>query len=93
MSGLSDGFAISLDHFRQRLTNEQRQLFASCNHAEARLAILGVQDRLGPEKRLQGFTRVKRFLDGLQYMEELVTMFTDTEDVAAFIWVCIPREA
>lgn len=52
-------------------------------------AVEEVQARLGPEKRLRNFPRIRKFLEGMQQVEQLVKVFLNVSEVVAFVWVSV----
>src|SRR6266566_2536003 len=84
----SDGFAKSLEKFRLRLSDDEKQIFSSGSVDEVKAAMRQIQDRLGPEKKLRGFTRIRKFLEGMKQVEQLVKIFLNVHEVVAFVWVC-----
>lgn len=84
----SCSFSKSIEKFRARLSDKQREDFSSCSLQDVERSIQEVQDRLGPEKRLRSFVRIRKFLEGMKQIEELVTVFLNVHEVVAFVWVC-----
>ncbi|KAK6526015.1 hypothetical protein TWF281_011056 [Arthrobotrys megalospora] len=82
----SEGFAKSLEKFRNRLSAEQRQQFSLSSLDDVKLEMQQLQDRLGPEKKLRSFNRIKKFLDGMKQVEQLVQIFLNVHEVVAFVW-------
>ncbi|PNP57543.1 hypothetical protein THARTR1_02541 [Trichoderma harzianum] len=71
----SESFTRSLDKFKRNLTDEQKRNFSSCNVTEVKEKMQEIQDKIGPDKKLRNFTRLKKFLEGMKQVEELVTIF------------------
>jgi hypothetical protein len=86
----SCSFSKSLEKFRARLSDEQKKDFSLSSLQDVERAIQEVQDRLGPEKRLRSFARIRKFLEGMKQIEELVTVFLNVHEVVAFVWVGYP---
>lgn len=80
-------FDNSLAKFRSTLTENQKEEFKFNSIEDVKHAIQQIQDRIGPEKRLRNFTRIKKFLEGMKQVEELVKVFINASEVVAFIWV------
>ncbi|KAK6507854.1 hypothetical protein TWF481_006276 [Arthrobotrys musiformis] len=81
-----EGFQKSLDKFRQRLSPEQRNRFSLSSLDDVKFEIQSIQERLGPDKNLRSFQRMKRFLEGMEQLEKLVQIFLNTSEVVAFVW-------
>ncbi|KAF3937505.1 hypothetical protein ABW19_dt0203918 [Dactylella cylindrospora] len=81
-----NSFNKSLEKFRKRLSYEQRQGFSYSNFDEVKLEIQRIQQKLGPEKKLRSFTRIKKFLEGMRQIEQLVQIFLNVHEVVAFVW-------
>ena len=84
---VSDGFGKALEKFRQRLSDGEKLAFASGSIDEVKGELQRIQDRLGPEKKLRGFARIRKFLEGMKQVEALVSIFLNVHEVVAFIWV------
>ncbi|KAK4064835.1 uncharacterized protein Triagg1_8834 [Trichoderma aggressivum f. europaeum] len=82
----SESFTRSLDKFKRNLTDEQKRNFSSCNITEVNKTMQEIQDKIGPDKKLRNFTRLKKFLEGMKQVEELVTIFLNVSEVVAFVW-------
>jgi len=80
-------FSRSLDKFREKLSDRQKQAFSCTKLKDVEDSIQDIQARLGPEKRLRNFARVRKFLEGMQQIEQLVTVFLNVHEVVAFVWV------
>lgn len=57
------------------------------NHDDIKLAIIQIQKKIGPDKKLRGITRIRKFLEGMKQVEELVKVFINVHEVVAFVWV------
>ncbi|KAH0537126.1 hypothetical protein FGG08_006059 [Glutinoglossum americanum] len=86
-----DSFSKSLAKFRANLSEEQRQQFSLSSIEDVELAIQQIQERIGPEKKLRNFTRIRKFLEAMKQVEELVKVFLNVHEVVAFIWVATTR--
>jgi NADH dehydrogenase/NADH:ubiquinone oxidoreductase subunit G len=90
-SNSSDSFSKSLEKFRDNLSEEQKQEFSLSSIEDVELAIQQIQERIGPEKKLRNFTRIRKFLEAMKQVEELVKIFLNVHEVVAFIWVRLPK--
>ncbi|KAI0376818.1 hypothetical protein F5Y04DRAFT_285493 [Hypomontagnella monticulosa] len=85
------GFDRSLARFRSRLSDEQKQNFTSTSRKEVENSMTEIQDRIGPEKKLRTFSRIRKFLEGMEQIEELVKIFLNVSEVVAFVWIASTR--
>jgi hypothetical protein len=90
-SNSGDSFSNSLAKFREQLSEEQKRLFSLSNLEDVELAIQQIQEQIGPEKKLRNFTRIRKFLEAMKQVEELVKVFLNVHEVVAFIWVRLPE--
>ncbi|KAK6337077.1 hypothetical protein TWF718_009863 [Orbilia javanica] len=81
----AESFEKSLEKFRQR-HSKQIPEFSLSNLDDVKDEIRKIQDRLGPEKKLRGLNRVKKFLEGMKQVEQLVQIFLNTSEVVAYVW-------
>ncbi|KAK7424247.1 hypothetical protein QQX98_000515 [Neonectria punicea] len=81
-----DGFGRTLEKFRRTLSDEQKRAFSSTNLDDVKKAMQDIQDQIGPGKKLRNFIRLKKFLEGMKQMEELVKVFAQVHEVVAFVW-------
>ncbi|EGX44058.1 hypothetical protein AOL_s00210g219 [Orbilia oligospora ATCC 24927] len=88
---VGEGFEKSLEKFRQRLSPEQRQQFSFSSLDDVRAEMRKLQDQLGPQKKLRSFNKMKKFLEGMKQVEQLVQIFLNTSDVVAYVWVASTR--
>jgi len=80
-------FGRSLDKFREKLSDKQKREFSYTKLEDVEAAIQTIQERLGPAKRLRNFAKFRKFLEGMQHVEQLVTIFLNVHEVVAFVWV------
>ncbi|KAF3933793.1 hypothetical protein ABW20_dc0103625 [Dactylellina cionopaga] len=85
----SNSFNKTLEKFRDQLTEDQKRQFSSSNFEEVKRAMQCIQDQLGPDKKLRGFTRLrlKKFLEEMKQVEQLVQIFLNVHEVVAFVWI------
>lgn len=84
-SNSSDSFSKSLAKFQAKLLEEQKQQFLFSSIEDVELAIQQVQEQIGPKKKLRNFTRIRKFLEAMKQVEELVKVFLNVHEVVAFI--------
>ncbi|EKJ70215.1 hypothetical protein FPSE_09589 [Fusarium pseudograminearum CS3096] len=76
----------SIDQFRRELTDAQLQEISGANRTSINHEIQKIQNELGREKSLCRIGRMSRFLDAMEEVEKLVTIFLNVSEVVAFIW-------
>ncbi|KAK6343601.1 hypothetical protein TWF730_011192 [Orbilia blumenaviensis] len=87
MSGLTaQSFQASLDKFQKRLSKENKRRFPQTSLEGVKLEMKEIQKRLGPEKNLRNFNRLKKFLEGMKQVEQLVQVFLNCSEVVAYVW-------
>jgi hypothetical protein len=87
----SESFRKSVEKFRGRLSDDQRRIFSTCTLEAVKRELQEIQDRIGPDKKLRNFTRMRKFLEGMKQVEELVKIFLNVHEVVAFVWVWFDR--
>jgi hypothetical protein len=89
-SNSGDSFGKTLARFREKLSEKQIQEFSYTSLKDVEDAIKDIQERLGPEKKLRNFSRIRKFLEAMQQVEQLVQIFLNVHEIVAFIWVRPP---
>lgn len=79
-------FAKALVAFKAGLTPEQRNAFQIDNKQDVHDAIVEIQSRHGSSKKLRGMSRMSRFLEAMQQLEQVVSVFLNVSAAVAFIW-------
>ncbi|KAF5975669.1 hypothetical protein FBULB1_7245 [Fusarium bulbicola] len=85
-SNQQTNFERSLDLFRRELSDDQIKQISGDNQKTVTDTIQEIQDKLGRRNDLCRLTRVQGFLHAMEQIEELVTVFLNTNDFVAFIW-------
>lgn len=80
-------FERSLDLFRRELSDDQIKQMNGVNHETLKDTIQATQNILGRRNDLCRLSRVQRFLQAMEHVEKLVTIFLNASDFVAFIWV------
>lgn len=81
------GLERSMNQFRRELTDEQQKEISGANRTAINHEIQKIQAKLGREKSLCRLSRIERFLDAMEQIEKLVTIFLNASEAVAFIWV------
>ncbi|KAK7974412.1 hypothetical protein PG989_016260 [Apiospora arundinis] len=79
----------AVEKFRQNLTDEQRQLFTASSLEKVNAEIQSIQDRHGSRKQLRSLSRISKFLEAMNQIEQLATTFLNVSVAVAFVWVMI----
>ncbi|KAL3600097.1 hypothetical protein FPOAC2_04328 [Fusarium poae] len=75
-----------LDQFRRELTDAQRAEISGANRIVINHEIQKIQTKLGREKGLCRLGRMTKFLDAMEEIEKLITIFLNVSEAVAFIW-------
>ncbi|GKU22967.1 unnamed protein product [Fusarium langsethiae] len=76
----------SMDQFRSELTDDQMKEISSANRKAITHEIEKLQAKIGNQQGLCRLSGIKRFLDTMEEIEKLVTIFLNVSEVVAFIW-------
>ncbi|RBR07487.1 hypothetical protein FVER53590_11046 [Fusarium verticillioides] len=79
-------FERSLDLFRRELSDDQIKRINGVNQKTVTDTIQEIQGKLGRRDGLCKLTRIQRFLQAMEHIEKLVTIFLNASDFVAFIW-------
>ncbi|KAF5714150.1 heterokaryon incompatibility protein het-E-1 [Fusarium globosum] len=85
-SNQQTSFERSLDIFRQELSDDQIKRMDGVNQETLKDTIQATQNILGRRNDLCKLSRVQGFLQAMEHVEKLVTIFLNTNDFVAFIW-------
>ncbi|WKT50544.1 Zinc finger C2H2-type [Fusarium oxysporum f. sp. vasinfectum] len=76
----------SLGQFRRELTHDQNAEISGANRKAIEHVIQEIQAKLGRKQELCRLTRIEKFLDAMEQIEKLVTIFLNASDFVAFVW-------
>ncbi|CAG1973086.1 unnamed protein product [Fusarium graminearum] len=76
----------SMNQFRRELTDVQIKEISGANRISINREIQKIQIKLGGEKSLCRLGRMSRFLDTMEEIEKLVSIFLNVSEAVAFIW-------
>ncbi|KAF4443714.1 Vegetative incompatibility HET-E-1 [Fusarium acutatum] len=79
-------FERSLDLFRRELSEDQIKQMDGVNQETLKETIQATQNILGRRNDLCKLSRVQGFLQAMEHVEKLVTIFLNASDFVAFIW-------
>lgn len=77
----------SLNQFRRELTEEEKKDISGANRKAINHEIQKIQAKLGRQNSLCRISRINRFLDAMEQIEKLVSIFLNVSEAVAFIWV------
>lgn len=77
--------------FRMDLKKKDQETFRKTTLADLKQCIGEIQDRQHSSRRLQGLNRIQPFLEAVEQFGKVVTIFANSNDVVAFVWVCKKR--
>ncbi|KAF4457118.1 hypothetical protein F53441_906 [Fusarium austroafricanum] len=76
----------SLGQFRRELTHDQNAEISGANRKAIEHVIQEIQAKLGRKQELCRLTRIEKFLDAMEQIEKLVTIFLNASEFVAFVW-------
>ncbi|KAF4998447.1 hypothetical protein FDECE_11788 [Fusarium decemcellulare] len=82
----SNSFTKALDRFKDTLTDKQKEDFAASSLHDVESEISRIQASYGQRKELRNMNRLAKFLEAMQQVEELVTVFLNVHEAVAFVW-------
>lgn len=80
-------FQRALDNFKKDLTAQQRHDFKITTLQDVKDEVNNIQIRYGSAKKLRGMSRMSKFLEAMQQLEQVISVFLNVSEVVAFIWV------
>ncbi|ROW06784.1 hypothetical protein VMCG_04013 [Cytospora schulzeri] len=79
-------FKKALDKLLGSLTAEQRQEFGNTTLTDVKDQIQKIQDKYGSTKRLRNMARLSKFLEAMEQLEQVVSVFLNVNSSVAFVW-------
>ena len=86
-SNQSEAFGRALDKFKKKIPGNQISRFTATSLADVEQQILDIQNK---DLQVRGLDRLRKFLDAMKQLEELVKVFLNVSEIASFIWVSSP---
>lgn len=80
-------FQKALENFKKDLTVQQRREFAISTLQDVKDEVVKIQNQHGSAKKLRGMSRMSKFLEAMQQLEQVVSVFLNASEFVAFIWV------
>lgn len=80
-------FQKALDNFKKDLTAQQCRDFGITTLQDVKNEVNKIQIQYGSAKKLRGMSRVSKFLEAMQQLEQVVSVFLNVSEFVAFIWV------
>lgn len=85
-------FQKALDRLQDSLTDKQRQEFRGTTLNDVKQQIQKIQDKYGSTKRLRNMARLSKFLEAMEQLEQVVSVFLNVSSSVAFVWVsCVAQ--
>lgn len=79
-------FRKALADFQRDLTAQQRRDFSVTTLQDVKDEMAKIQARQGPEKKLRGMSRMSKFLEAMQQLEQVISVFLNVSAFVAFVW-------
>lgn len=83
-------FRKALENFKKDLTVQQRHEFNITTLQDVKDEVNKIQIQHGSAKKLRGMSRMSKFLEAMQQLEQVISVFLNVSEVVAFIWVSAP---
>jgi hypothetical protein len=88
MAAQATAFYLVLEKFKATLTDREKRQFAATTIDDLNDAIETIQQRQRSEKKMRAMSRLERFLEGMKEYDKVVSVFLNTSEILAFVWVC-----
>jgi hypothetical protein len=80
-------FQLALQKFKASLSDKERRSFGVTTLHDLHVAIETIQRKQKSEKKLRAMSKLGRFLEGMKEYDKIVTVFLNTSELLAFVWV------
>lgn len=88
MSGSSkDSFRRALDNFKNTISPDLAQKFASYTLEDVKDACKDIQNKHGREGKLQNMQRLDAFIEAMGQLGKTIELFVNVNAVVCFVWV------
>ena len=81
-------FQLVLQKFKATLSDQEKRQFGATSLHDLHVAIETIQKKQSSEKKLRAMSKLGRFLEGMNEYDKIVSVFLNTSEMLAFIWVC-----
>lgn len=82
-------FQLALHKFKTSLSDNEKRQFGATTLHDLNIAIETIQQKQRSEKKLRAMGKLGRFLEGMKEYDKIVTVFLNTSELLAFVWVRI----
>jgi hypothetical protein len=82
-------FHLAVERFRTTLSDKEKREFGATTLSDLHVAIEKIQKRQASEKKLQSMRRLERFLEGMKEYDKVISVFLNSSQVLAYVWVCL----
>lgn len=80
-------FQLVLQKFKASLSDKEKRQFGTTTLHDLNVAIETIQQKQKSERKLRAMSKLGRFLEGMKEYDKLVTVFLNTSELLAFVWV------
>lgn len=80
-------FKKALDNFKRDLTAQQCREFGIATLQDVKDEVNKIQNQHGSAKKLRGMSRMSKFLEAMQQLEQVISVFLNVSAFVAFVWV------
>jgi transcriptional/translational regulatory protein YebC/TACO1 len=82
-----DLFVSVVEAFKNDLTDEEKDKFKTTTLQDLHIEIENIQRNHASKRKLQGMRRLQRFLEAMNDYDKVISVFTNTSTILAFVWV------
>ena len=86
---LDDIFQQAVSSFEATLTDKQRREFQNCTRKDVEDTILGIQNRLAPQRKQRNMRKISKFVEGMTQLGKVIEVFVNCDSTVAFVWAPI----
>lgn len=80
-------FKKALGNFKRDLTAQQCREFGIATLQDVKDEVNKIQNQHGSAKKLRGMSRMSKFLEAMQQLEQVISVFLNVSAFVAFVWV------
>lgn len=86
MASLKDGFQITLQDFKKRLTEKEVEEFQFVTLEDVRLEMARIQTEQEHRKGMMNMTRIQSFLEAMDQFGKVIEVFLNSSEFVPFVW-------
>lgn len=80
-------FQLTLQKFKATLSDQEKKSFGVTSLHDLHVAMETIQRKQKSERKLRAMSKLARFLEGMKEYDKIVTVFLNTSELLAFVWV------